>query len=61
MRPLTIITGIFSDSAIRKKFGQISVSTSKIVIGLIICKILRVKYGKSRGKKIIPSASEMIR
>lgn len=49
------------DSAIRRKFGQISVSTNKIAIGLMICKILRVKYGKSKGKKIMPSASGIIR
>ena len=61
IRPLTIITGISSSFAIRRKFGQISVSTSKIAIGFIMFKILRVKKGKSKGKKIIPSASGMIR
>lgn len=30
-------------------------------MGLIVVKILRVKNGKSKGKKIIPSASGMMR
>ena len=60
MRPFIIMTGIFLRAAMRRKFGQISVSTRTMARGLTMVKMRSVKYGRSSGKYKIPSAPLMI-
>ena len=58
--PFIIMTGIFLCHANRKKLGHSSVSIRIIALGFTISTILSVIIGKSKGKKICPSASGII-
>ena len=61
MRPFIIMTGIFLRHARRRKLGQSSVSIRMIAFGFTISTMRSVMTGKSKGKKIWPSASGMMR
>lgn len=60
MRPFIIMTGIFFLHARRRKFGQSSVSMRMMALGSTILTMRSVMTGRSKGKKICPSASGMI-